>query len=468
MKSNKFKILIFLLSSIIVNSCITTQDYHRPENIINDSLFRTDYLPQDSISLADYSYKEIFKDYLLQKYIGQALEKNKDIRIALSRISIADAYYEQAISSFFPSLSISPGVTYTTPSLNSATSQSGSERKYITQYDITARASWELDIWGKLRSQSKANYAAYLQTVAAHQAVTSYIVSNVASVYFRLLALDEQLYFTKSMIAIMEESLKTTEALKEAGTVTEVAVRQTSAQLLNMKSRKIEIDNQIYIAENQLCLLLGETGRRIERMTIEEQTVPEQIQLGVPLALLRNRPDVRSSEFNLMRAFHQTNVAEANFYPALTLTANAGLQSLDLNQLFSINSLFANILGGLTQPILQRGMLKTELKVSELEQEQALLDFEQTLLQAGQEVSDALQVYKTQDELISIKKQEYENYSQASEYSQELLNYGMANYLEVLSSRQNALNAQIATTNAHYSKLNALVTLYVALGGGWR
>ena len=468
MQFNYIKYILIPAAALAFQSCLGLKDYERPPEVVNDAMFRTDNLPEDSLSMADFSYQQIFTDPLLQGYIARGLENNLDIRIALQNINIANAYLNQARAAYFPTLDAGPGVTYQTQSLNTQFGRIIGERAHLFQYGITLNSAWEADIWGRIRNSEKAQYAGYLQSVAAHQAVKSEIVSGIASAYYQLLAMDEQKRTTEETIALREKNVTTTRALKDAGTVTEVAVQQTEALLLNFRASLIDIDNSIRMLENQICYLMGETPHPIERSDIEAQQIPEEVQLGIPASLLRNRPDVIAAENQLMQAFYQVNAAHAALYPSLTLSANTGLQSVDLDQLLSVNSLFATVAAGLTQPIFRQRQLKTQKEVAEFQQQQALLNFRQSLLLASREVSDALQIFESQDELISLKQQEYENYTTATNFSEELLNYGMANYLEVLTAQQNALNAQLAVINAQYARLNALVNLYNALGGGWR
>ena len=466
MKSIKF--IVFGSIVFFLQSCFTPRGYQKPVETIDERYYRTDQLEQGDASLADFSYKDIFTDSLLQSYIARGLENNLDVRMALENIEIAEAYARQAKLAYFPSLSISPGISYQTQSLNTQFGQLIGERRYLTQYDLTAGASWQLDIFGELRSSQRAAQAYLLQTSAAHQAVKSALVAGIANTYFQLLSLDEQLRFTEETIALLEETVETNQALKEAGIVTEVAVKQSQAQLTNIKASRIDIQNAIFIAENQMAIFLGEPGFGIARSSIAEQETPEEILTGVPSTLLRNRPDVLQAEAAYLQAFHDVNVARANFYPSFVISANAGLQSIDIERLFDVNSLFASVVGSLTQPIFQRGQLKANLAVAESQQEIALLSFHQTILEAGREVSDAMRIYRTQDELIELKNQEYNDYNTATDFSQELLNNGMANYLEVITAQRNALNAQLAAINAQYAKLNALVDIYYALGGGWK
>lgn len=468
MNNNWIKYSFVVFTALFLQSCLSVQEYQRVAEVEENAYYRTDILAKDSVSMADFSYTEIFKDSLLQKYIAKGLENNLDIRMAMKNIAISEAYLLQSKASYFPTLGAGPNVTWGTPSLNSQQGYMLEDREWATQYGFGINSSWEADIWGKLKSAEKAQYANYLQTVAGHQAVKSRIVSGIASLYFQILALDEQYRTTQESIALQEQSVETTTALKEAGQVTEVAVKQTSALALNYKSRLVEIQNSIKIAENQLCYLMGEIPHEIERTSIEKQFIPTELKTGYPVSLLRNRPDVMAAEYALMAAFQETQVARLSMYPSLNLSLSSGIQAMDIEDFFSASSFFGNIAAGLTQPIFQQRRLRTQKEVSEFMQESAVLDFKKSVLFASNEVSNALQIYSSQDEIIDLKTQEYENYNLATDYSQELLNYGMANYLEVITAQQNALNAKLAEINAKYIKLNAMVDLYSALGGGWK
>lgn len=322
------------------------------------------------------------------------------------------------------------------------------------QYELAGNLSWEADIWRKIRSNSRAFQASFLQTVAAHRAVKTRLIANIASTYYQLLALDEQIDVTKRTITTRKNGLETTKALKEAGTVNEVAVQQTEAQLYTAQAILVELKRQSRVLENSLSILLGE--------------MPTDLATGVPTQLLSNRPDVMEAEFQLRNAFELTNVARSSFYPSLTLSANGGLQSLDFDKLFNANSLFATLVGGLAQPIFNGRKVRTQYEVSQAQQEQARLGFKQSILIASKEVSDAIFSFETAEERIQIKQKEYKAYDLATEYSEELLDNGLANYVEVLRARENALNSSLDVINVKNNRLQSIIDLYEALGGGWQ
>lgn len=466
MKNLKYIVLIVGLATL--QSCFVAKDYNRPEQVVNEKLYRTDELPKDSLSMANVSWKEIFTDQKLAQHIEKALTNNLDIRIALQNITTAEAYVKQGKAGYFPTITGNASYTHSTQSMNTQFGALIGERQFLNQYEISGSLSWEADIWGKIRSNQRAFVASYLQSVSAHQAVKSELVASIASTYYQLLAFDEQKRITEETITNRENSLETTKLLKDAGNVTEVAVKQTEAQLLNAKALLLDIDNNIKLMENSFSILLGESPKTIERGTLNTQVVNADMKTGVPIQLLSNRPDVMAAEYALINSFEMTNVAKSNFYPAIRLTASGGLQGIEFDRLFDAHSLFGSVVASLAQPILNGRQIKTQYEVSKAQQETALLNYKKTILNASKEVSDAMYTFQTNDEKIKLKQSEFEAYDEAITYSEELQIYGMANYLEVLTARENALNAQLSVINTQYGRLNAIVQLYKAVGGGWK
>lgn len=462
---NFSKATLILILALTLQSCFVAKDYVRPELDETEHLYRTDNLPQDSVSLADVSWKEMFKDQYLGIYIEEGLQNNLDIRVAIQQIVAAEAYMKQGKAGYLPTLSSTAQMTHQELSENS---QFGGFFSSIDQYELSGSLSWEADIWGKIRSNKRAGEASFLQTVAAHKAVKTELISAIASTYYQLLALDKQLEITKRTIATRDSSVYTIKALKDAGNVTQVAVDQYIAQFNNAKALKVDIEAAIFRTENTLNLLLGRPAEPIERGTLTDQELLSDIKLGVPATLLRNRPDVIASEYALVNAFELTNVARSNFYPSLRLTATGGFQSLELDKLLNANSLFATIVGGFTQPIFNQRKIKTQHEVAKAQQEQALLNFKKTLLTAGNEVSNALYGYEAETEKFEYRKNEVEALRQAEINSDELLKNGLANYLDLLTARENVLNAELNVIDNKLQQLLSVVDLYEALGGGWK
>ncbi len=455
-----------MLGAVLLSlqSCFVAKNYKRPD-IVKEEYYRTDNITRDSLTIATVKWEDLFTDPDLQKYIREGLENNIDIRVALQQINEAQAYLKQGKAAFLPTLN--GNAQYTHQEL-SGNSQFGNQFSALDQFQLAGNLSWEADIWGKIRSNERAYNASYLQTVAAHKAVKTQLIADIASTYYQLLALDEEIRVTKETIKTRQNGLETTQALKEAGNVTAVAVKQTEAQVYTAQGILIDLQKQSHILENTLSVLLGHSPENIERNSLEDQNITTPLNTGVPAQLLRNRPDVIAAEYRLVNAFELTNVARANFYPSITLSASGGLQSLDLDKLFSANSLFATVMGGLTQPIINGRKIRSQFEVSQARQEEARLDFRQALLNASKEVSDALYSYRAATEKINVKQKEYNAYNTATNYSEELLNNGLANFLEVLTSRERALNSRLDLIDARYNQLNSIVNLYQALGGGWQ
>ena len=464
MKKNsiyKFVLVPALLLSL--QSCFVAKDYTRPQ-VVEEEYFRTDLLPQDSLTLADVSWRELFTDPILVDYIEEGLQNNIDIRVALQQIEAAEAYMRQGKAGYFPSLNLAASGATQNPSENGQLGGVGT----VSQFDLSANLSWEADIWGKIRSNDMATRAAYLQTVAGHKAVKTELIASIASLYYQLLALDEQVRITQQTIENRENSLETTSALKDAGIVTEVGVKQTEAQLYRAQAVLVDLENNIRLLENTFSIVLGHAPHQIDRGELEDLEITTELAIGVPAQLLRNRPDVIAAEYNLMNAFQLTNVAKSNFYPSLRLTASTGLQSLEFKDWFSANSIFASLIGNLAQPIFNQRQIRTQYEVAQAQEVIALLNFRRSLLEASREVSDALYNYEAAEERMEIKMNEFEAYDLATTYSEELLNNGMANYLEVLTARENALNAQLEIINTELDQFLSIVDLYQALGGGWQ
>ncbi|CAH8287960.1 NodT family efflux transporter outer membrane factor (OMF) lipoprotein [Mariniflexile fucanivorans] len=459
------KAILLVVVSVTLQSCFVAKDYKQPELVETQNLFRTDNLPTDSVSMADLSWKTLFTDPYLNQYIDEGLQNNMDIRMAIQQIIAAEAYLKQGKAGYFPTLSGSAKYTHQE---NSENSQFGSAFPSIDSYELAGNLSWEADIWGKIRSNKRAFQASYLQSVAAHQAVKTQLVSSIASSYYQLLALDAQLAITNQTIETREKGVETIKALKDAGQVTEVAVDQNIAQYNNAKALQVDLETAIFKTENALSILLGVSPRNFERNSLDIQAIETNMKLGVPVTLLSNRPDVMAAEFGLIQSFELTNVARSNFYPSLTLTASAGLQSLDFDEFFDVNSLFANIVGGLAQPIFNQRKIKTQYEVAKAQQEQALLKFKKSLLVAGNEVSNALFAYNAETKKFTYRQKEVEALRQAESNSETLLNNGYANYLDLLTARQSALSAELNVIDSKLQQLLTVVDLYEALGGGWK
>lgn len=470
MKNKIYKVVAVVVLGTVMQSCFVAKKYDRPE-LKTENLYRTEVVSTDTTSLANVSWDKVFTDPTLQGYIKTGLQNNLDIRIAMQNIVAAEATLKQGKAGYFPTLSLGADWTHQEMSTNTQIGRligSSGGATNVDQYQFAGNLSWEADIWGKIRSNKRAANASYLQTIAANQAVKTQLIANIASTYYQLLAVDAQIKVAKESLINRNESIETILALKDAGNVNEVGVKQTEAQKYATEIIIADLKQSLIVLENTMSVLLGKAPGKIERSTFEAQTLQPEITLGVPATLLRNRPDVVAAEYNLISMFEQTNVARSNFYPSFKVTATGGFQSIDLKDWFSTNSLFANVVTGLTQPLFNGRQIRTRFEIAKASQEQAYLQFEQSLLNAGNEVSNALAQYNNETAKLTIREKQVDALKKAADYSDELLTYGLVNYLEVLTAKDNALNTELNLIDNKYQQYNAIIQLYRALGGGWQ
>jgi len=454
-KQHISKLIIVLIASVLLQSCFVAKNYKAPK-VNTDNLYRTEK-QLDSTSIAAVSWNKLFTDAILQNYIKEGLVNNYDVKIALQNLIAARENMKQGKLGYLPSVNGNTTWLYrkvkNTPDYN--------------EHEFSANISWEADIWGKIRSTKRASVAKYLQTVAAQQAIQTEIVANIASTYYQLLALDDQVKVAEKTLINRNQSIETIKALKTAGIVNEVSVKQTEAQKYATEIILKDLKYNVTVFENTLSILIGKSPEALKRTSFENQKITANIKTGIPALLLSRRPDVISAELNFRNSFELTNVARSNFYPSLNVNASGGFNSLELKNWFNSSSLFSSILTGLTQPIFNQRRIKTNFEIAKANQQKAYLQFEKTLLVAGKEVSDALADYKNETEKLVIRKHKLDALKIAAADSDELLKYGMVNYLEVLTAKDNALNTELELINNKYKQLNAVINLYKALGGGY-
>ncbi|WP_316804529.1 efflux transporter outer membrane subunit [Pedobacter nototheniae] len=453
--------------TILTLSACVTQKYDRPQ-VKSNNLFR-DQNTTDTATIADLQWKSLFSDTTLQSLIQQGINENLDLKQAIERIKIAEATLQQSRAALLPSLQGDLSVTDAKQSKAALNFPEGVNINLETQtYKAQLSTSWEADIWGKLSSAKRGAYASLLQSDAAKRAVQTQLIANIANSYYSLLALDKQLAITEQTIKIRQTDVETMKALKEGAIVNGAAVVQSEANLYAAQVTLPDLKRSIKETENALSILLARGPGSINRTSLDQQVPFTNLQTGVSAQLLQNRPDVIAAELGFRAAFENTNVAKTYFYPALTLTASGGLSSLQLKDFFS-NSVFYNLVGGLTQPIFAKGQNKARLKTAQAQQQQAFYTFQQTLLTGGQEVSNALYAYQTADEKETTRTKQVASLTKAVDFTKELLRYSSStNYTDVLTSEQSLLTAQLSSINDRLQKLQSIVNLYRALGGGWK
>ena len=453
------KIIYMMLCMAAVSSCHIYRNYQRPEGLPVDSLYRdTDNTlsEEDSLTLGDLPWQEMFRDTLLQDLIRYGLENNTDMQTALLRVDQAKAQLKAARLSFLPSLTLSQQGTLT--------GTDGS--KTVKTYELPIQASWEIDLFGNLRNAKKGSQATLLQQEAYRQAVRSDLIASIANGYYSLLMLDGQLEISRATLEVWKEQILVMESKFKVGEETENAVSQARASLHELEATHNDLLRQQREAENALCTLLGTTARSIERGSLEQQTFPERINAGLPVRLLSKRPDVVQAEMVLANAYYTLNQARSAFYPSLTLSGSAGWTN-SLGQVVSNpGGWILSAVASLAQPIFNRGKLISNLRVSKDEEQIALLAYKQALLDAGQEVNDALYATESVQRTLGSHRRQCKELERAVQTSESLYRTGNATYLELLTARQSLLNARLNVVSDRFTYCQSVINLYNALGGG--
>ena len=451
-------ITIICINMVLLSSCHIYRNYQRPENLPTNSLFRDMDNPSvsDSLSLGDLPWQEVFQDTLLQHYIRYGLEHNTDMQTALLRVDQAKAQLTAAKLAFLPSLTLSPQGTLT--------STAGS--KTVKTYELPVQASWEIDLFGNLRNAKKGTQATLLQQQAYQQAVRSELIAGIANTYYSLLMLDEQVAISQSTLEVWKEQVRTMEARMKVGEETENAVTQARASLYELEATHNDLLRQQRETENSLCTLLGMTSRSLERGTLDKQIFPETLPTGIPVRLLSRRPDIVQAEMTLANAYYTTNQARSAFYPNLNLSGSAGWTNALGQAVTNPGDWILSAVASLTQPLFNRGKLISNLRVSKDEEQIALLNYRQALLDAGQEVNDALYATESAGRSLESHRKQCRELERTVQTSEALYRTGNATYLELLTAHQSLLNARLNVVTDSFTQCQAVINLYQALGGG--
>ncbi|HIX85947.1 MAG TPA: TolC family protein [Candidatus Parabacteroides intestinigallinarum] len=458
----KKNIIYVMCATALLSSCHIYKAYDRPEEITADGIYRDPVSVVDTLAVTDTTnmgnlpWQDIFRDSKLQALIEEGLANNVDMQAAILRVEEAKVLLTSARLAFLPSINFNPQGTITTMGDN----------EWAKAYSTPLSASWEVDLFGKLLNASRSQKTAYLQSEFSRQAVRSQIICGVANLYYTLLMLDRQVEITAENVDINKENVRAMEAMKEAGMTTEAAVAQSRAVYHQVEASLIDLKRQVRETENALAVLLAKAPQTIDRGTLDEQVFPEDLTTGVPLQLLENRPDVKIAEMTLASAYYTTNQARAAFYPGLNITATAGWTNGSGIQVANPGEFMFQALASLAQPIFNNGKLIANLKVSKAEEEIARMNYQQTILEAGQEVSDALHLYDATNRRLMQDKQQVEQLEKASAYTKDLFQSGDASYLEVLTAQQSLLSAQLTEVSDNVQRMQAVISLYSALGGG--
>ena len=459
----KKQIITLMCATALLSSCHIYKSYDRPEDITAAGLYRdttavNDTLAADTANFGNLPWREVFTDPQLQALIEQALANNPDLRSAALNVKKAEAALMSARLAYAPTLALSP----------QGTVSSWDKGKATQTYSLPVTASWQIDLFGQILNPKRGAQVSLKQTQFYEQAVQTQVIANVANMYYTLLMLDRQLQITESTAEILKKNVETVEAMKDAGiyNTTSAGVEQTRAAYAQVLASLPGMRQSIRETENALCLMLNQPAQEIERGVLENQQLPTEFSAGIPLQLLSNRPDVKAAEMSLAASYYDTNSARAAFYPQITLSGSAGWTNSAGSAIVNPGKLLASAIGSLTQPLFYRGANIARLKQDKAQEEQSKIQFQTTLLKAGNEVSNALYQYQMTSEKAISREIQVNSARKAAEDTKELFNLGTSTYLEVLSAEQSYLSAQTSEVSDTFDRMQAVISLYQALGGG--
>ena len=459
MKLNK--IILLATASLVMTSCGLYNKYERPEvntkGLVRDTVSTTDTLAvSDTTSFGNLPWREVFTDSHLQSLIETALSNNTNLLNAALNVKMVEDQLMVAKLAFVPGFTFSP----------QGTLASWDGGKTSKTYSLPVTASWSIDLFGNLLNQKRSAQMSLLATRDYQQVVQTKVISNVANMYYTLLMLDKQLEVVNDMAKLTEETWKIMKIQKELGRVKETSVQSAEANYYSVQAQATDLKRQIRETENSLSLLLGQQAQSILRGTFEGQSLPTKFSTGVSLQLLNNRPDVHYAEMSLAQCFYDVNTALSRFYPSISISGTGAFTNSGGGGITNPGKWLLSAVSSLTQPIFAHGQIIAGLKVAKSKQEQAFNTWQNAVLSAGSEVSNALVLYNSSDEKSKLEEKQVASLKKNVEYNKMLFNDGSATYLEVITAQQSLLNAELSKVADDFYKMQAVVNLYYALGGG--
>ena len=459
MKLNK--IILFASASLLMTSCGLYTKYERPDvntkGLVRDTQSATDTLAvADTACFGNLPWRSVFTDPQLQSLIEKGLANNTDLLNAALNVKTVEDQLMVAKLAFVPGFTFSP----------QGTVASWDGGKATKTYSLPISASWSVDLFGNLLNQKRSAQMALLATKDYQQVVQTKVISNIANMYYTLLMLDKQLQVVDDMTKLTEETWNIMKIQKDLGRVKETSVQSAEANYYSVQAQATDLKRQIRETENSLSLLLGQQAQTIQRGTFDGQSLPTQFSTGVNIQLLNNRPDVHYAEMSLAQCFYNVNTARSKFYPNITISGTGAFTNSAGAGIMNPGKWLLSAVGSLTQPIFAHGQLIAGLKVAKNQQEQAFNTWQHAVLSAGSEVSNALVLYNSSDEKSTLEAKQVESLKKNVEYNKMLFNDGSATYLEVITAQQSLLNAELSKVADDFYKMQAVVNLYYALGGG--
>ena len=445
---------ILLWAVCLMTGCSIYKPYSRPE-VQTEGLYRDLEETKDTASIATLGWRNLFSDKNLQALIDKGLERNTNLRVAHIRVKAAEAVLMNARLSYLPSVVLTPDGSI-----------SGTEgAKAIKTYNLAASASWEIDLFGKATNAKREALAALEGSRAYRQAVETQLIATIANSYYMLLMLDRQLIISEQTLITWKETEHSIEALKRAGKSNDAAVLQAKANRLALEASVVSIRKSIRETENVLSALLADTSHDIMRGALQKQQFPDTLSAGLPIQLLANRPDVRQAEWNLAQAYYATNAARSAFYPSLTLSGSTGWTNNVGGVVVNPGSWLFSAVGSLMQPLFNKGTNIANLRQAKARQEEALLLFQQSLLDAGKEVNNALTRWQSARIRMDYVNQQIMTLQEAVRKTELLMQHTSTNYLEVLTARQRLLEAELTQAQDKFEEIQGVIDLYHAVGG---
>jgi NodT family efflux transporter outer membrane factor (OMF) lipoprotein len=478
---SKYKSIYFIAIILFLGACKIKQEI--PKNRPMLAMPSKFSAKSDSSFTSLPSFKAFFSDSTLIALIDTTLKNNFDLQMTLQKIEIARAgvRFTQGLGKpdlsgnftvgqrKFGNYTIDGVGNYDTRFSTNINEKQQIPASIIPDYYLGVQSSWEIDLWGKLKSQKASAAAKFLASEAGKNLVISELVAQISSTYYELLILDNELNFLEENINLQERALEIVRVLKQAGQANQLGVDLLNAQLLSSKALKIEVKQEIIEAESKINFLIGRYPQTVSRSNVAwAKVIPPKLNVGIPSHLLENRPDIKQAEYELVATNANLVSAKAAFYPSLNITGGAGLQAFKALVLFNPASFAMNTFGGLMAPLANRRQIIADLMASKAEQKIAYTNYQKTIVNSFVEVYNQLNLIQNTNEMYELKIQEVEVLRQSINTSSELFRSGRATYLEVITAQKNALQSQIELINLKKRQYNAVIVLYKSLGGGWK
>ena len=458
------KILTMAAASLMMVSCGLYNKYERPDNVNTTGLIRDIVSDGDTLQVntdenfGNLPWREVFTDPQLQSLIETALINNTDLRNAALNVQMMEDMLKVAKLAFLPSVAFAPSGTLSHLYIDGATTSK--------TYQLPVSASWNVDLFGNILSQKRSAQMKLLMTKDYQVAVQTNIICGIANLYYTLMMLDEQVDIITDMEGLLKDTWDMMKLQKDLGRARSTSVQSAEANYYQVQAQKVDLKRQIRELENSMALLLNEAGHQIPRGSFSEQSLPSQFATGVGIQLLSNRADVHAAEMQLAQCFYDVETARSRFYPSINVTGTAMFTNAAGTMIMNPGKWLLSAVAGLTQPIFAHGQIVAGLKVAKAQQEQAFNTWQNLVLKAGNEVSNALLLYNASDEKSLLEAKQVEVLTQNVEDTRQLYKSKGSSYLEVIQAQSSLLNARISKVQDDFYKMQAVVNLYQALGGG--